>query len=113
MKFGDIALNKIEIKMLKCLKYNKANIWELHGYFNFPGLEPILISLQTLLDSKLIYREELQDPDFYLITLDGEKYLTYLAHKKRSNIGKALSTIILTLAGLVAIAEFVLPALLN
>lgn len=113
MKFNDIYLNKTEVKMLKCLKYNKANIWELHGYFNFPGLEPILISLQTLLDSKLIYKEELQDPSFYTITPDGEKYLTYIAHKKWFNVWKALSSIILALAGLVAIIEFVLPALLG
>lgn len=113
MKFDEIYLNKTEIKMLKCFRYNKANVWELHGYFNFPGIEYILSSLQTLLNNNFIYEEGIRDPDFYLITSDGEKYLTYLARKKRTNIGKALSTIILTLAGLVAIAEFVLPALLN
>ena len=113
MKFNDIYLNKTEVKMLKCLKYNKANVWELHGYFNFPGIEPILTSLQTLLNNKLIYKEEIQDSISYTITPGGKKYLTYIAHKKWSNIWKALSSIILALAGLVAIVEFVLPALLG
>lgn len=72
MKFDEIYLNKTEIKMLKCFRYNKANVWELHGYFNFPGIEPILSSLQTLLNNNLIYEEGIKDLDSYLITSDGK-----------------------------------------
>lgn len=111
MKFDDILLNKMEHKMLICLQYHHANLWELHGYFDFPGIEPILISLQTLLDNNLIYKAAIQETEDYHITPDGEKYLTYSARKKRARFRKCLGGIIATLASIVAIAEFVLPAL--
>lgn len=113
MEFDDICLNRLETKTLKCLKHHKANIWELHGYLNFPGIEPALCSVQTLENASFIRKEEEQELGSYVITPSGKKYLAYMSKKKRMDIWKSLGSVILTLAGLVAIVEFVLPALSN
>lgn len=113
MKFDEIILNKMEQDILKCLKIHRANIWELHGYFHFPGMELILVSLQTLLKNELIYQEDIQESDKYTISLNGEKYLMYITHKKHTQFWKRIGAIIATLGSLVVIAEFALPALAN
>lgn len=113
MKFDDIFLNKRDMKMLKCLKYHHANLWELHGYFNFPGIEDILISIGKLSQNNLLSEETINDDTRYFINAIGIDYLKYISIQKRQKRHTAIITSLATIAALVTIAEFVLPNIAN
>ena len=113
MKFDDIFLNKRDFKMLKCLNCYHANIWELHGYFNFPGIEDILSSIGKLSQNNLIFEDTIDGDTQYFINTIGKDYLKYISIQKRKKRRTTIVTSLATIAALVTIAEFVLPNIAN
>lgn len=113
MNFDNIFLNKKDLKIIKCLKYNHANLWELHGYFNFPGIEDILTSIGKLSQNNLIIEETINNDTRYFISATGKDYLKYLSIQKHKKCRNTIITLLTVFAALATIAGFVLPRITN
>lgn len=104
--FDKIILSKQELKLLRIMRYHRANKLELHGYLIFPGIEDVLIAIHNLETEYRLITEEIVGERYFTNDV-GKKYIKYLSDKKRSNFFKGLGGVITVLAALASILQFV------
>ncbi|WP_157964943.1 hypothetical protein [Amedibacterium intestinale] len=84
------------------MRYRYINVHEFHGYFNFCGIEPILISTQKL--EKLGLIEKDNNRKCFVPTQTCSDYILYRRKNKRKEIYQLISA----LAAVATILGFIL-----
>ncbi len=103
MDFENILLSKFELKIIKALmRYRYINVHEFHGYFNFCGIEPILIATQKLENLGLIEKDDIRN--CFVPTQTCSDYILYRKKRKRKEIYAFLTA----LASIATILGFIL-----